>query len=349
MPGFESIVGQKQPIRILTTYLRNETIPHALLFTGVEGVGKTTTAMTFAMACNCSDRAIITDQRERKSHSVPDEKLTTISPCGKCRSCQKIISGNHPDIIYIKPSGPYIKIAQIRSLIHALTLKPYEALYRMALLSEAPAMNPEAGNALLKVLEEPPPQTVIILTARQASDLLPTVMSRCQHIRFSPLSGENLKGMLRERRGLDPDDAEVIVTMANGSYSKALALLDADWISHRKWLLNASGLDQPHKLSSRSTFQHLAFAESLTRKKEIIIDSLEILKAWLRDLVIFTYSPEKITNKDLAAHIRSVSQKMVLESLLSKIDIIQSAQKAIQSNANLRLSLEAMMFRLAIV
>jgi DNA polymerase-3 subunit delta' len=154
--------------------------------------------------------------------------------------------------------------------------------------------------------------------------------------------------MLRERRGLDPDDAEVIIMMANGSYDRALALLDADWVSHRKWLLSASGLDQPHKLSSRSTFQHLAFAESLTHKKDIIIDSLEILKSWLRDLVIFSYSPEKIINKDLTAHIQSVSQKMALESLLSKIDIIQSAQKAIQSNANLRLSLETMMFRLAI-
>jgi DNA polymerase-3 subunit delta' len=348
VPGFESIVGQKQPIRILTTYIRNGTIPHALLFTGIEGVGKKTTAMTFAMVCNCSDRAAITDQRKRENHLVPDEIPKIISPCGKCRSCKKIISGNHPDIIHIKPSGSYIKIAQIRSLIHTLAMKPYEALYRVILLSEAQAMNPEAGNALLKALEEPPPQTVIILTARQASDLLPTVMSRCQHIRFSPLSGEDLKGMLRERRGLDPDDAEVIIMMANGSYDRALALLDADWVSHRKWLLSASGLDQPHKLSSRSTFQHLAFAESLTHKKDIIIDSLEILKSWLRDLVIFSYSPEKIINKDLTAHIQSVSQKMALESLLSKIDIIQSAQKAIQSNANLRLSLETMMFRLAI-
>jgi DNA polymerase-3 subunit delta' len=348
VPGFESIVGQKQPIRILTTYIRNGTIPHALLFTGIQGVGKKMTAMTFAMACNCSVRVIITDQRKRENHLVPDEIPKIISPCGKCRSCKKIISGNHPDIIHIKPSGSYIKIAQIRSLIHTLAMKPYEALYRVILLSEAQAMNPEAGNALLKALEEPPPQTVIILTARQASDLLPTVMSRCQHIRFSPLSGEDLKGMLRERRGLDPDDAEVIIMMANGSYDRALALLDADWVSHRKWLLSASGLDQPHKLSSRSTFQHLAFAESLTHKKDIIIDSLEILKSWLRDLVIFSYSPEKIINKDLTAHIQSVSQKMALESLLSKIDIIQSAQKAIQSNANLRLSLETMMFRLAI-
>ena len=118
MPGFESIIDQKRPIRILTTCLRDGNIPHALLFTGISGIGKRTTARLFSKACNC----------EALASGVSRKRLDGI-PCCRCRSCRKIKSGNHPDIIHIKPSGNIIKIAQIRNLCHTLSMKPYDVKY----------------------------------------------------------------------------------------------------------------------------------------------------------------------------------------------------------------------------
>ncbi|MFC1798218.1 DNA polymerase III subunit delta' [Thermodesulfobacteriota bacterium] len=338
MPEFELIVGQKQPIRILHAHLRNGTVPHALLFKGIDGIGKKSTAMTFAMACNCDERSDL---------SSPPKNQGTINPCGHCRSCRKMMSGNHPDIIHIAPSGSYIKIGQIRSLIHTLSLKPYEANCRTVLISEAHSMNPEASNALLKVLEEPPSQTVLILTARQSSDLLPTVVSRCQQIKFNPLSPEDLTELLVKKNGVDRQTSEVIAIMANGSYTKAATMIGSDWIDRRKWLLHASGLDKPREGSVWPVHRHLAFVETLMQNKNTVVESLEIMKSWLRDLVIFHYSPDHIINQDLKAEVHQASQDINLESLLAKIDAIQFAQKTIQSNANLKLALETMIFKIA--
>jgi len=345
--GFESIIGQSQAIRILTAHLSRGTIPHAFLFVGTAGVGKKTTAMTFAMACNCPNIASGAFDRNDGGPVHPEVRPKRVNPCGRCRSCRKIQSENHPDFIHIKPSGPHIKIAQVRDLLNLLTVKPYEAVRRVVLLSEAQAMNTEAANALLKVLEEPPPETILILTAREATDLLPTVKSRCQHIRFNPLSSAAIEKLLMENHGLEPKEAETLAIVGNGSYTRAASMIDSEWLQHRQWLLTASGLSQPRQLPSRPVFKLLAFAERLARNKEIIPDSLEILNSWLRDLIVFQISPDKIINKDLIGEIRSASKETSPKWLLSKIDVIQKTQKVLQANANLRLTLEMMMLNLA--
>jgi DNA polymerase III subunit delta' len=326
--GFESILGQERPIRLLTTLLQNGTIPHALLFIGIEGVGKQTAAMAMAMACNCM--AI------KPKHN----------PCGGCKSCRKIESDNHPDIILLKPSGPFIRIGQIRDLCGTLAMKPYEARLRVVIISDAQAMNPSAGNALLKVLEEPPDRTILILTALQTSDLLPTIVSRCQHIRFNPVSQKNLESLLIQRHGANPDQAKTIAIMANGSVSKAVSMIDSinrvNWVNRRIWLIN-----EVESLPVSSMGSRMAFAEKLSKSKEILAESLEVIKFWFRDLVVCKYDPEKIINRDLNDKILRVSKNVNVISLISKIDDIESAQKNIQANTNLRLTLEVLIMRLA--
>lgn len=335
MSGFGSIIDQKQPIQILTTLIKKGTIPHALLFTGIEGVGKLAAAMTFAMACNCTTQ--INNQKNSQDIS---------GPCDQCRSCKKIKSDNHPDIIHIKPSGHFIKIAQIRSLCQILAMKPYEARYRVVIISDSQAMNPQACNALLKALEEPPDHTILILMAMQRSDLLQTIVSRCQHIRFSPIPPKIIKEHLVQEKGVDPDEAMIIAAMANGSLAKAVSMSQTKWINRRDWLIKAIGLDQPESLSSKPIGLILAFAERLSKNKGTLLDSLEIIKTWVRDLVLYKYHPEKIINKDLTDTIRDASQKINVKNLFLQIEAIQSAQKNIQSNANLRLTLDVMAMRL---
>ncbi len=347
--GFESILGQEQPIRLLTTLLQNGTIPHALLFIGIEGVGKRTAAMALAMACNC--KAIEPEHfsermKIRFDGNIPSDQITSISPCGRCNSCRKIESGNHPDIILLKPSGPFIRIGQIRDLCGTLAMKPYEARLRVVIISDAQAMNPSAGNALLKVLEEPPDRTILILTALQTSDLLPTILSRCQHIRFNPVSRKNLELLLIQRYGANPDEAKIMAIMANGSVSKAVSMINSinrvNWINRRIWLIN-----EVESLPVSSIGSRMAFAEKLSKSKEILAESLEVIKFWFRDLVVCKYHPERIINRDLNDRIQRASEKMKVASLISKIKDVESAQKNIQANTNLRLTLEVLIMRLA--
>jgi len=349
---FDSITDQKRPVRILAAFLQKRSIPHALLFTGIEGVGKKDAALVFAMACNCMGEKPGRSDQFIDNFSSKKDLPAAVNPCGCCRSCRKIESGNHPDIIRIKPSGTIIKIDQIRGFCDTLAMKPYEARVRVVIISDAHSMNPSASNALLKMLEEPPDSSILILTALQTSDLLPTIVSRCQHIRFNPVSVKSIETRLVENQGLAPDKAAIIAAMANGSISRAFAMSRSNWINRRNWLINAVGPDQsdqsgqPGALFSMSSGMLMAFAAMLKKNKDFLFDSLEIMKSWLRDLVIYNFHTEKIINKDLIEKIQYASQKIDIKSLLFKIDAIQAAQKDIQSNANLRLTLETMMMRI---
>ena len=349
---FDTITDQKRPVRILAAFLQKRNIPHALLFTGIEGVGKKDAALAFAMACNCTgEKHPLPDQfvnhlSSKKRWSIP------INPCGSCRSCRKILSGNHPDIIQIKPSGAFIKIDQIRDCCDTLAMKPYEARVRVVIISDAHAMNSSASNALLKMLEEPPDRSILILTACQTSDLLPTIISRCQQIRFNPVSVKSIEKRMIEKQGFAPDKASLIAAMANGSLTRAFALGNSDWINCRNWILNAMNPEPSDQSGQSGTLfsipltMLLAFAERLKKNKDFLFESLEIIKSWLRDIVIYKFCPEKIINKDLIDKIQYASQHIDIKSLLIKIDAIQTAQKDIQSNANLRLTVEMMMMRI---
>ena len=159
----------------LVALLATLKIPNALLFVGNPDLGKVEAALAFARALNC--------QQEKKGGHLA---------CDRCRSCKKILSSMHPDIICVAPVKEKIKISQIRQIYGQIKAKPHEAKFRMVLIQGAESMNPEASNALLKILEEPPERTFFILTADRIDGLLPTILSRCRQVTFSPHgSGKN--------------------------------------------------------------------------------------------------------------------------------------------------------------
>ncbi len=245
-------------------------------------------------------------------------------------------------MIRITPTGVHTKIAQIRDLCHTLTMRPYEARWRVVVILDAQTMNPSAGNALLKVLEEPPDRTVLILTAEQTSDLLPTIVSRCQHIRFKPIPVDDLEKCLAEIRDVSREQASVIAAMANGSYSGALDMARQNWFARRAWLL-----EQMDSLSAKPLALILALAERLSKNKEALSESLEIMQSWLRDIAIYKHAPEKIIHKDLTDTIRYASERMDVSLLLSGIQAVQTVQDRIRTNANARLAVEALLLELA--
>jgi DNA polymerase-3 subunit delta' len=287
VPGFDSIIGQKHPIRLLKRFLRNGTLPHALLFTGIEGVGKRTAATEIAIALNCAN-----PRADKTSRRDPSRA------CGICPACRQIRSNSHPDVFTVTPQNNLLRIDQIRKLIRTLAMKPFSARHRVVTIAEAQTMNPEAANALLKILEEPPRQTTLILTAPHRSELLPTIVSRCRQIAFEPLRPEELQILLADKLGTDKGQAQTIVAMAGGSYAKARKMADDTWQSQRRWILHAAGLDAPGELNNRPATVALAFSAQLAQHKDKVLDLLEMLQTWIRDLNIRPYQPERIINRD---------------------------------------------------
>ena len=343
--GFENICDQNQAIWLLKTFLKKGNIPHAHLFTGIDGVGKRTTAIIFAMACLCeSSRDDLKEPFFQSSADSPS--IRPNRPCTQCRSCRRVASGHHPDVIRIDPDGAFIRIGQIRSLCATLTMRPYENGFRIVLIANAHQMNPEASNALLKVLEEPPDKTILILTASATSELLPTIVSRCQRLQFNPLSLHTIERILKEKKQLPSDSAKIIATMANGSISKAFELIQTNFIAYRKWLVGESvlGLMAAKKIPA---WQGLAVAETLFKHKAYLDDSLEMIKSCLRDILIYPYAPNRIINRDMTEAIEMISQTVSVGQILEKLKAVEHAQKLISANGNLRLTLEIMAMRLS--
>lgn len=352
MTGFESIIDQKQPLGLLNTLLRSKNIPHALLFSGIEGIGKYTAAVTFAMACNCvgSDPGQLSEYKINNSGVIHQETKPKVfgKPCGSCRSCKKIQSDSHPDVLSIKPIGSFIKIDQIRGLYQTLTMKPYEGRYRVVIMTDAHCMNPSASNAFLKILEEPPEHTIFILITDKKSNLLQTVTSRCQHIQFKPISRSKLATMVSQKENTNMEDAIILATMAKGSLSKALSMNRSNWIGRRNWLISALGLDMSESNPSKSVRFLFAISAQLLKNREVLEDNLETIMSWLRDLIICKYQPENVIHKDLIDTLKNVSKKFTIKSLLHKIKEVQSTQLAMKRpNANMKLRLDLLMLKLA--
>lgn len=329
MSGFENLIGQQRPVRMLSNALARGRMPQAWLFTGETGVGKKTAAIELAKAANCINNA------------GPDGSRKA-GGCGICRACKKISAGIHPDIHTVTPAGAHIRIDQVRTLCRNLALKSDEASMRFVLIAEAQQMNAEAANALLKILEEPPEATVFVLTAPDTADLLPTIVSRCQHIRFHPVARPDLEKHLVEQYGVEPDHAMIVASLARGSLSRALEMVSEDWLGRRRFVI-----DQLRQLPAQPhAFRH-AFAEMLAADKARLGIVLEIVKNWYRDLAVYSRSPAHVYNRDLSEELGAVSTQMPVDAILEKTDAVAHAEKALAGNANARLVMEALLLKLA--
>jgi DNA polymerase-3 subunit delta' len=203
-------------------------------------------------------------------------------------------------------------------------------------------MTPSAGNALLKVLEEPPARTTIILTAQQASDLLPTIVSRCQHLRFDPVPLADLSRYLVQAHGVEERIGPVVAALAGGSYSRALEISHPDWIRRRRWLLT-----QMSALADMPAPLPLALAEKVAREKNHLEDMLLIIESWLRDLMVFKYSPQRIINTDMQEIMAAVADRIRPSALEAQVEILQELRGNLRFNPNMRLALEVLFTGLA--
>lgn len=268
-------------------------------------------------------------------------------PCGQCQPCRQIGLDNHPDILILEPVRGSLRIDQIRRLISALAIKPFSARHRIAIIADAHTMNLQAANALLKILEEPPANTTLILTAIQKADLLPTIVSRCRHIRFNPLEPVDLATLMADTQDVDEQLAETVAAMAGGSLTRARKLAATKWQHQRDWLIRAAGLDQPIRLRKRPLTLALTFSAQLSQHKDSIEELLKILQTWIRDLSIWPHKPNLVINRDLRKLLEGARRSLRNEQLQMMWQAVADAQKDIAAKANLRLTLDVMALRMA--
>lgn len=339
MPGIGGLIDQEKPLCLLADVLNSGNLPHAFLFTGAAGVGKSAVARLFFMSCNCRERRL---GHTRQPEPVRPYEHKGLHPCGSCRPCRKILGGSHPDMHWVKPAGAAIKVDQIRDLCRKLALKSNEAEIRAAIITEAHTLNAEAGNTLLKVIEEPPARTIFLLTADSDSSLLPTIVSRCRRIRFNPISRACLQDHLEKQWGLTAPRAAVIAAMAQGSLARAKIMTQSDWMDERDQILCAV-----RGLSSGRVRQGLMFSEALSKNRDSLANALDIMKTWFRDIAVCRHAPDRVINLDLKDALHKAASEITMELLIHHLQAIYTAESDLQANANPRLTLDRLMIELA--
>ena len=360
---FADVIGQERVIRTLRNSLSQKRLPHALLFVGPEGVGRHLTAKILAQAINC----------ERENTDA----------CGDCPSCLRIERNSYPDVSILEPSGTsrQIGIDKIRQLRHNISLKPTGG-GKIYIISEADRMTVEAGNALLKTLEEPPEDSVLILIASSPEHLFSTVTSRCQMMRFFPLREKEVEENLIQKFSIPPERGRFLSRFSEGSIGRAIYLEGKALKEERIKVLSTLEM-----VSSESTIgEAIPMAECIMKiadyfKKEMgekaakevnsltdtfsrteikkikkkldadisgkvrakLLEMLDIILCWYRDIFILKAGGEKLLiNLDRMDKLQAAGESFSAPSLIRIMEEVDNTKEIIARNVNPRLAIEVM-------
>jgi len=321
--GFKDIAGNSRVKKILRTALERHRVPNSLLLCGPEGVGKTAMAMTLAKALNC--------------------KAGKDDACEECESCKAIEAGRFPDVLGIAPEKDIIKIEQMRFIKQFAYLKPFSGTKRVFIVEQAEKMNEESGNSLLKVLEEPPSFTHVILVTSNLFRILPTIRSRCQVLGFSTIGREEIERILVEK-GYPGERAKLLSIIVGGNLEEARGL---DWDEVRKrrqsaWELFLSLLGGKGSVDflSAYVFQRRAAAKDEFEK------TMELFASFCRDIILIKEHGESryLLNPDLEEALRSAEGGWGLERIQDCLARTDSVLSGLSGNRNLNLNLQAAVY-----
>lgn len=313
--AFVDILGHDRLLETFRRALRLGRLAHAYIFEGPAGSGKGTTALALVQALFCQQR-------------VDDDA------CGVCPSCRKVVAGSHGDIHRLAPDGQFIKIDQVRELQRELMLRPYEACRKVCIIEQADAFNPSSGNALLKTLEEPPGDALIILLTENGSMLLPTIRSRCQTMVFQPLSPEIVRTLL-ERQGVEPALAAAMAPMAGGSMERALKLDNEAVQSLQKTVLaRLSGFSLDRIASVFDT------SEECAGSRDDAQEAVDLLISLLRDALHLSLGESQILNSLVQDDLLDLARKRGVLSLLDMLEASLETKRGLLRNANSKLALD---------
>jgi DNA polymerase III subunit delta' len=274
-------------------------------------VGKKLAAVYFACLLNCPDP--VTDQDN------------------SCPTCRRIIEEKHPDVVIERPGKNIIRIERIRSIQSFFRYAPVEGRWRVTIIDDAHLMNRSAQNALLKTLEEPPPNRLLVLVTAKPFLLLSTVRSRCRRVRFGPIPKKALAAILRERRGLSSEKASLLATMGAGSLSRAADMDSPGFLKVREQVISA--LAESGRIGISGI---LELSAAISADRGTAAQAIDVAKTWIRDLLTFKVAPESaaVVNQDRLDTIAAEAQHHCSEDLLSVYDELVEAQGLIDADIN---------------
>lgn len=313
--AFKDILGNERQKKILRRALQKGRIPNSMLFCGQEGVGKKSMALVLAKAMNCKNKK--------------DDA------CEICASCKAINRANFPDVMVISPDGNMIKIDQMRILKQTAYLRPMIGKKRVFIVAEADKMNEEASNSLLKILEEPPLFSHIILITDNPQMIRPTVKSRCQILNFQPILREDIERILLEK-GFGKERAKVISLLVGGNLKKALDLAWEEIQAKRAqaWELFLSLLKKKNIFSFLSNYSP---ARGLTREE--LEQILEILSSFCRDIILIKEKSDVnlLMNPDYAEEFKKAESLLTFEKSVDYLGKMDYVLYALKRNLNMNL------------
>jgi DNA polymerase-3 subunit delta' len=303
-------------VKQLRTLLARGRLAHAYLFAGPASLGKSETALAAAQLVNC------------EALDFPGGT----PPCGQCLSCRKTLSGNHPDVFRIdKGDNPSIRIAGIRELISRISLRPFEGRKKVFIIKDIEDLTLEGSNALLKTLEEPAKDTLLILTTSVPEDVLETLKSRCHIIRFFPMSRKELKTHLKEDRRLTEETIRFLAGFAEGCLGRARKLEEEKIFERKNQLID--------QVVYTVEWEHLLklVAGDKARAKEL----LDVLYYWFRDVLLIQcgVGEEALIHGDRWQDLESLSGHYSFDQIEDILDAIVNTMKQLGENLNVRVPL----------
>lgn len=323
MAKFTDIIGQEQLKEHLQNAIASNKVSHAYIINGERNAGKEFIAKVFSMTLQC-------------------EKGET-EPCEECHSCKQALSGNQPDIIYITHEKPNtIGVEDIRSQVNNdIGIKPYSSPRKIYIINEGEKMTPQAQNALLKTLEEPPEYAVILILTTNVDELLPTILSRCVVLNMKPVPDALVKKYLMEQLGVPDYKANICVAFARGNIGKAKLLASSEEFEKVK----DEAITLVKNINDMEINEIVKAIRKISEYKFDVNDYLDILTAWYRDVLFFkaTKDVNSLVFKEEIQQIMKMSDRSTYEGIETIVNALQSAKKRLEANVNFDLTMELLL------
>src|SRR5688572_5664763 len=342
---FDRIAGNARVKEVLKRMLESGRLPGALLFAGEEGVGKKLFALEVARSLNC---------RTPRNNEA----------CGECSACvrigkinypesddtddwNQILWTNHPDVGLVIAPRRVLRVEQMRQIEKEANFRPFEGKARVFLIDEADKLNDASANALLKVLEEPPRTSYLILITARPAMLLPTILSRCQMIRFAPLTPDEIESHLTGNKLVDNKTARIRARAAGGSMGRALSGDLVTFTSQRKAMLKVLNA----VVVSDDRAQLLRSAEQLNEAqyKDEFEERLDVLETLIRDAWMLSLGVEQsqLVNEDLAPELKEIAGELDSSCAGDWILQIEDMREQLIVNINRKVTTDALFLVMA--
>lgn len=320
MGSFKDVVGHKDILKYISSAVENNRVSHAYILNGERGSGKKMLANLFAMTLLCE-----TGDNE---------------PCGKCHSCKQAESGNHPDIIRViheKPNS--ISVDDIRTQVNnTVDIKPYQGPYKVYIIPQADMMTPQAQNAILKTIEEPPSYAVFLLLTENAETLLPTINSRCVMLKLRNIKDTLIKKYLMENLEIPDYKADMCTAFAQGNMGRAIMLANSDHFNE----IREEAVQLLKHISEMELNEIVAAVKNISVYKLEITDYLDIIMIWYRDVLLYKATKEidKVVFKDQLQSIKEQARKSSYEGIELILESLEKAKARLKANVNFDLVME---------